>query len=142
MMIDIDELIETSLSAARSSIVEHGTCAFLVLTVHPEGVKSLIFPAAPSNPSEESGLDDQINYWAGVLNSNLVIVISDKWIGEDTPEGCVAISANTPFAGRRKALAVEILGPIGVVKAGMQKYWRCAGVEVRFGEFLWGEPLV
>jgi hypothetical protein len=141
-MIDIDKLVETSLSAARSSIIEHGTCAFLVLIVHPEGVQGLIFPAAPSSPSEESALDDQINHWAGRLNSTQVIVISDKWIGEDTPEGCVAISATTPFAGQRKALAVEILGSLGVVKAGMQKYWRRAGGEVDFGEFLWGEPLV
>jgi hypothetical protein len=142
MMIDIDELIETSLSAARSSIIEHGTCVFLVIIVHPGGIKSLIFQAAPSNPSEESGLENQINYWAGLLNSDLVIVISDKWIGEDTSDGCVAISATTPFAGRRKALAVEILGSLGVVKAGMQKYWGRAGGEVHFGEFLWGEPLV
>jgi hypothetical protein len=105
-------------------------------------VKALIFPAAPSNPSEESSLDEQINYWSGVLNSSLVIVISNKWIGEDTPEGCTAISQTLPFAGGRRALVVEILGSLGVVKAGMQKYWHGAGGEVRFGEFLWGEPLV
>jgi hypothetical protein len=140
-MPNIDELIETPLSAARSSIVEHGTCPFLVLIVHPEGVKRLLFRAAPSNANEESGLEDQINYWAGKLNSTLVIMVSDKWIGEDTSEGCVAVSATIPFAGRRKALAVEILGSLGVVKVGMQKYRRDAGGEVHFEEFLWGEPL-
>jgi hypothetical protein len=113
----------------------------LVHIVHAKGIKNLIFLAAPSNPSELSGLENQINYWAGALNSDLVIVISDKWIGEDTPDGCVAISATTPLAGQRKALAVEILGSLGVVKAGMQKYWRRAGGEVDFEEFLWGEPL-
>ena len=99
-MIDINELIEKALRAARSSVIEQGTCAFLVLIVHPEGVKALIFPAAPSNPSEESSLDEQINYWSGVLNSSLVIVISNKWIGEDTPEGCTAISQTLPFAAQ------------------------------------------
>ena len=105
-------------------------------------MEELIFLEAPSNPGEESGVADQINFWAGLLNSNLVIVISNKWIGEDTAEGCTAISQTLPFAGGRRALVVEILGPLGVVKAGMQKYWHGAGGEVRFGEFLWGEPLV
>ena len=81
---DLNELIATSLCAARASIEDHGTCAFLILIVHPEGVQVLIHRAAPSNRAEEEGLNRQINDLIVALNGQMVIFVSDQWIAEDT----------------------------------------------------------
>jgi hypothetical protein len=75
------------------------------------------------------------------LQGNLVITVSDVWIGGDTPDGFVAISWDTPFSDRRKALFVEVQGCCDQFIRGIQKYRRCADGLVDFDEFRCGSPL-
>jgi hypothetical protein len=89
-----------------------------------------------SDPGQRAKVNDRINLLMGVLKSNLLITISDAWIGEETSDGCVAISFD-PFPGRRKALVVEIWGCSRRLTSGMQEYTHIADGQVLFGELLW-----
>ena len=134
---DINKLIATSLCAARASIEDHGTCAFRILIVHPEGVQVLIQRAAPSNRAEEEGLNRHINGLIVALNGQMVIFVSDQCIAEDT-NNHLALSYTARFPGAPKAIVVEIYGFEGILKCGMQKYRHCPDGQVRFEEFVWG----
>jgi len=134
---DLHELIAMSLRAPCASIVDHGTCPFLIFIVHPEGVQVLIYPAPPSNRGEEAGVKRQINDLIVALNGQMVIFVSDQWIAEDTNNHLV-LSYAAWFPGAPKAIVVEIHGLKGILKRGLQKYRHCADGQVRFEEFVWG----
>jgi len=135
----VDRLIEESLSKARLVIEEGGTWKPLVHIVHPLGVRSTRVPGLCSGPVKKVKVVDEINHQLSVLNSNLMITVSDLWIDEDTPDRFVAISWDTPFTGHRKALIVAISACCDRLTCGMQMYMRCADGQVLFDEFFWGE---
>jgi hypothetical protein len=136
----VNQLVEKSLLTARSVIEEGGTWGFLAHIVHPGGVKSLIAKGLHSDPSERARVNDKINLMMEVLESNLLITIADAWIGEEASDGCVGISFDSPFSGRRKALVVDIWGCSRRLISGMQEYLRLPDGQVLFGELLWGDP--
>jgi hypothetical protein len=74
-----------------------------------------------------------------VLKSDLLITISDAWIGEVTLDSC-AVSFDSPFSGRRKALAVIVWGRSRKLVSGVQEYTRLPDGTVLFGDLLWGNP--
>ncbi|MGB8029852.1 MAG: hypothetical protein WCF30_09305 [Terracidiphilus sp.] len=141
MMTEIDQLMQNSLSEARSVIEGGGTWEPLVHIVHSQGVHSMRVPRLHAGLAEEAKMVDEINQQLDVLNGELLITVSDVWIGEDTPDGFVAISWGIPFSGRRKALLVQVEACCDRLTCGMQKYMRCADGQVLFGELCWGDPL-
>jgi hypothetical protein len=88
---------------------------------------------------ERARLNDKINLPMEVLKSNLLITISDAWIGEETSDGCVAITIDSPFSGRRKALVVDVWGCSRKLTSGMQEYMRLPDGHVFFGDLLWAD---
>jgi hypothetical protein len=136
----VNQLIEKSLRTARSVIEAGGTWGFLAHIVHPGGVQSLIAEGMHSDPSERARVNTKINLLMEVLKSNLLITISDAWISEETSDGSVAISFDSPFSGRRKALVVVVWGCSRKLISGTQEYTRLPDEQVLFGELLWGDP--
>jgi hypothetical protein len=141
MMTDIDQLIENSLSEARTVIQEGGTWEPLVRIIHPLGVESMRVPELHADSTVKAKMVDFINHALSVLNGNLMITVADVWIGDDTPDGFVAISWGIPFSCRRKAILVEVRACCERLTCGIQKYMRSADGQVHFGEFDWGDPL-
>lgn len=109
--------------------------------VHPLGVESMRVPGLHAGSIEKAKVDDLINHMLSVLNGGLMITVADVWIGEDTPDGFVAISRDIPFSGRGKALLVQVEACCERLVCGIQKYMRSAGGQVLFGEIHWGDPL-
>jgi len=140
-MIDVELLIKSSLHRARLVIEQGGTWEPLIHIVNPLGVRSMRCPGLHAGLSEKAKVVDEINHLLSMLDGILLIKVADVWIGEDTPEGFVAISWDIPFSGRRKALLVEVHACCEQLICGMQKYRRCASGQVRFDEFCSGGPL-
>lgn len=141
MIIDIYQLIENSLSEARTVIQGGGTWEPLVRIVHPQGVKSMRIPALHAGPNVKAKVVDFIDHVLSMLNGSLTITVADVWIGDDSPDGFVAISWDIPFSNRRKALLVEVQACCDRLNCGIQKYMRSEGGQVLFEEFHWGDPL-
>ncbi|MGA2050592.1 MAG: hypothetical protein ABSG96_23050 [Terracidiphilus sp.] len=135
----LSQLIEGSLRAARRVIEEGGTFEFLAHIAHPGGVQSLTVKGLSSDPSQRAEVNDQINFLMGVLRSSLLITISDARIGEVTSDNC-AVSFDSLFSGRRKALVVVVWVCGRKLTSGMQEYMRFADGQVLFGELLWRDP--
>jgi hypothetical protein len=133
-------LIAKSLSEARSVVEKGGTWEPLVHIVHSLGVQSMRAPGLHARPVAKAKQVDEINYQLDLLNGEFLITVSDVWIGEDTPDGFVAVSWDIPFSGRRKALEVEVVACCDRLVCGIQKYMRSAGGQMVFGEFQWGDP--
>jgi len=141
MLTDVDILIVSSLSLARSVIEEGGTWEPLVHIVHPLGVQSMRVPGLHAGLDGKVKVVDDINHQWSVLKGILLITVADVWIGEDTQEGFVAISWDIPFSCRRKALLVEVQACCEHLTNGIQKYKRSPDGQVLVGEFHWGDPL-
>ena len=109
--------------------------------VHPLGVESMRAPGLHAGSIVKAKMVDFINHMLSVLNGGLMITVADVWIGDDTPDGFVAISWDIPFSCRRKALLVEVQACCERLTCGIQKYMRSADGQVLFGEFHWGDPL-
>jgi hypothetical protein len=140
-MTDVDLLIGNSLSLAHSVIEEGGTWEPLVHIIHSLGVQSMRAPGLHAGLIEKAKVVDEIDHQLSVLKGSLLITVSDVWIGEDTPDGFVAISWGIPFSCRHKALLVEVRACCDRLTCGIQKYKRSADGQVLFGEFQWGDPL-
>jgi hypothetical protein len=136
----VNKLVAESLSDARSVIEEGGTWEPLVHIVHSLGVKSMRAPGLHAGPVVKAKQLDEINHQLDLLEEQFVIRVSDVWIGEDTPDGFVALSWDIPFTGHRKALEVEVTACCDRLAWGIQKYMRSADGKVLFEEFQWGIP--
>jgi hypothetical protein len=136
----VNRLITESLSEARSVVETGGTWEPQVHIVHSLGVQSMRAPGLHAGPVAKAKQVDEINFELSRLNGEFLITVSDVWIGEDTPEGFVAVSWDIPFSGRRKALEVEVLACCDRLACGLQKYRRSADGKVLFGDFQWGNP--
>ena len=136
----VNQLIAESLSEAHSVVGKGGTWEPLVHIVHSLGVQSMRAPGLHAGPVAKAKQVGEINLELSRLNSEFMITVSDVWIGEDTPDGCAAVSWDVPISGRRKALVAEVLESSGRRTCGMLKYKRCADGQVLFGELLWGDP--
>ncbi len=75
------------------------------------------------------------------LKGDLLITISDAWISENTSDGGVDVSFESPFPGRRKALAVVVWGCGQRLTSGLQEYMRLPDGQILFGELLWADQL-
>jgi hypothetical protein len=139
-MLLIQHLIAKSLSEACSRILESETWAPVVHIIHSLGVHSMHVPGLQAGPVERTKALNEIDRQLSELKGNLVITLADVWIGEDTPDGCVAVSWDVPFSGRRKALVAEVLECSGRRTCCMLNYKRRADGQVLFGELLWGDP--
>ena len=135
----VNKLITESLSEARSVVENGGTWEPQVHIVHSLGVQSMRAPGLHAGPVAKAKQVGEINHQLSLLTGEFLITVSDIWIGEDTPDGFVAISWDTPFSGR-KALEVEVKACCDRLACGIQKYWRSADGKVLFGEFEWGTP--
>jgi hypothetical protein len=137
----VNKLIAESLSEARSVVEKGGTWEPLVHIVHSLGVQSMRAPGLHAGPVAKAKQVGEINLELSRLNGEFLITVSDVWIGEDTPDGFVAVSWDIPFSGRLKALEVEVQACCDRLACGMQKYIRTSDGKVLFGEFQWGAPL-
>ena len=135
------QLIEKSLSGARAAIEAGEIWGSLVHIVHLGGVQTLIAKGIHSGRAERAKENVRINLLMEVLKSNLLVTVSDAWIGEETSDGNVAISFDSPLPGQSKALVVEIWGCGQRLASGMQQYRRFANGRVLFEEFLWADSL-
>lgn len=136
----VNQLIAESLNEARSVVEEGGTWEPLVHIIHSLGVQSMRAPGLHAGPVAKAKQVGEINHQLSLLNGEFLITVSDIWIGEDTPDGFVAISWDIPYPGRRKALVVEVLTCCDRLNCGIQKYMRASDGHVLFGEFHWGDP--
>lgn len=136
----VNKLIAESLSQARSVVEKGGTWEPLVHIVHSLGVQSMRAPGLHARPVAKAKQVDEINLELSRLNGEFLITVSDVWIGEDTPDGFVAVSWDIPLSGRRKALEVEVQACCDRLACGIQKYTRSADGKVLFEEFQWGTP--
>ena len=136
----VNKLIAESLSEARSVVEKGGTWEPLVHIVHSLGVQSMRAPRLHAEPVAKAKQVEEINHQLSLLNGEFLITVSDVWIGEDTPDGLVAVSWDIPLSGRRKALEVEVVTCCDRLACGFQKYMRSADGKVLFGEFQWGTP--
>jgi hypothetical protein len=136
----VNKLVAESLSEARSVIEEGGTWEPLVHIVHSLGVHSMRAPGLHAGPVAKAEQLEEINHQLDLLKGEFLITVADVWIGEDTPEGFVAVSWDIPFSGRRRALEVEVLACCDRLACGIQKYMRYADGKVLFEEFQWGTP--
>lgn len=137
----VNQLIEKSLRTARSVIEAGGTWGYLAHIVHPGGVHSLTAKCLDSDPGERARVKDTINRLMEFLKGDLLITISDAWISENTSDGGVDVSFESPFPGRRKALAVVALGCGQRLTSGLQEYMRLPDGQILFGELLWADQL-
>ncbi len=128
------------MSEARSGIVEGAAWVPVVHIIHSLGVHSMRAPGLQAGPIERAKALNEIDHQLSELKGNLVITLADVWIGEDTPDGCAAVSWDFPFPGRRKALVAEVVECSGRRTCVMLKYKRCADGKVLFGELLRGDP--
>jgi hypothetical protein len=137
---DIEELIELSLSEARSAIEEGGSWEPLVHIVHPKGVESIVIRGMGADPRQKNQLADRINSRLKELNGLLVIMITDCWVGKEIPGESMTPSLQTSFHRQAEALMISVWGPDGVATCGVQMYRRCADGKVVFEELQWQEP--
>jgi hypothetical protein len=136
----VNKLITESLSEARSVVEKGGTWEPQVHIVHSLGVQSMRAPGLHAAPVVKAKQLEEINRQLDLLSGEFLITVSDVWIGEDRPDGFVAVSWDIPFSGRRKALEVEVTACCDRLACGIQKYMRSADGKVLFGEFQWGVP--
>jgi hypothetical protein len=140
MTIDIEKLIEMSLSGARSVIEEGGTWSPLLHIVPSEGVWSVFLRGMIADPCRKNLVEILIKSRMKELNGIVAIMISDTWVGDATPADSLRPSLQDPFPGRAEALAVEMWWRDGVAECGLQMYRRCADGKVVFEELQWQEP--
>lgn len=131
---DIEELIELSLSKARSAIEEDGSWEPLVHIFHPKGVESIVIRGLGADPRQKDQLANRINSRLRELNGLLVIMVTDCWVGKGIPGKSMPPSLQTPFHRQAEALMVSVWGPDGVATCGAQMYRRCADGKVEFEE--------
>lgn len=137
---DIEELIELSLSEARSAIEEDGSWEPLVHIVHPKGVESIVIRGMGADPRQKDQLASRINSRLRELNGLLVIMVTDCWVSKRIPGKSMTPSPQTPFLHLAEALMVSVWGPDGVATCGVQKYRSCADGKVEFDELKWEKP--
>jgi len=136
----VNKLIAESLSEARSVVENGGTWEPLVHIVHSLGVQSMRAPGLHGGPVVKAKQLEEINRQLDLLRGEFLITVADLWIGEDSPDGFVAVSWDIPFSGHRKALEVEVQACCDRLACGMQKYMHSQDAKVLFGEFQWGTP--
>jgi hypothetical protein len=137
---EVIEVLQRSLSEARSVIEAGGTWSPLVHILHPEHMVSVRFPGLSEDPREKARVVSQISSGMKELNANVAIMITDTWVANETRRNSVTGSLQHPFPGSAEALMVAIWGPDGVTTCGAQIYRRCANGKVDFEELKWGEP--
>src|ERR1017187_5398314 len=135
------EVIQSSLSKARSVIEAGGTWSPLLHILHPEEIVSARFPGLSEDPREKGRVISQISSKMKELNATLAIMITDTWVANETQKNSVTGSQHHPFSGSAEALMVAIWGPDGVATCGAQMYSRCSTGKVEFEELEWAEPL-
>ena len=133
-------LIAKSMSEACAGIVEGAAWVPVVHIIHSLGVHSMRAPGLQAGPVERAKALDEIDHQLSELKGKLVITLADVWIGEDTPDGCAAVSWEVPLSGRRKALVAEVVECSERGTCVMLKYKRCDDGKVLFGELLRGDP--
>jgi hypothetical protein len=131
------EVIQSSLSKARSVIEAGGTWSPLLHILHPEEIVSARFPGLSEDPREKGRVISQISSKMKELNATLAIMITDTWVADEKWRNSVHRSMQTPFPGRADALVVAIWGPDGVATCGMQMYKRDPNGKVVFESFEW-----
>ncbi len=128
---DIEELIELSLSEARSAIEEDGSWEPLVHIFHPKGVESIVIRGMGADPRQKDQLASRINSRLRELNGLLVIMVTDCWVGKGIPGISMTPSLQTPFHRQAEALMVSVWGPDGRVEFEELK-WEEPSAEFRF----------
>jgi hypothetical protein len=137
---DIEELIELSLSEARSAIEENGSWEPLVRIFHPNGVESIVIGGLSADPRQKDQLANRINSRLREPNGLLVIMVTDCWVGKEIPVKSMTPSLLTPFHRQAEALTISVWGLDGVATCGVQMYRRCADGKIEFEELKWEEP--
>lgn len=137
---EVTEVIENSLSKARSVIEAGETWSPLVHILHPEDMVSVRFPGLSEDPREKGRVISQISSGMRELNANVAIMITDTWTANETQKQFVTRSLQHPLPGSAEALMVVIWGPDGVPTSGAQLYRRSASGKVEFEELQWEEP--
>lgn len=139
MTIDVEELVELSLSEARSAIEGYGSWEPLVHIFHPKGVESILIRGLGADPRQKDQLANRINSRMKELNGILVIMVTDCWVGKGIPENSMTGSLQTPYLRQAEALMVAVWGPDGVTTCGMQMYRHCSNGKVQFDKLEWTE---
>lgn len=138
----IEQLVENLLSEARPAIEEGGTCEPRVLILHPGGVKSYVICGTRSDQFEWAGIEGKINNMMEALDGDVVIMLVDIPIGEETSDQSAQRFLETPFPVRGGTLKVRIWSTYGFGATGEQRYMRCADGMVLFGKFQLNKPNV
>lgn len=137
---EVIEVLQNSLSKARSVIEAGGTWSPLVHILHPEDMVSVRFPGLSADPREKDRVVRQISAGMRELDGKLAIMITDNWVANEKWANSVHRSMQTPFPGRAEALVVAIWGPDGVATCGVQMYKRDPNGKIVFQSFEWEEP--
>jgi hypothetical protein len=137
---DVIEVLQNSLSEARSVIEAGGTWSPLVHILHHGDMVSIRIRGMSADPREKDRTTSLISSKMKELNAILAIMITDTWVGHATSGNPLPRSLENPFPGRAEALMVAIWGPDGVATCGLQMYRRCADGKIEFEELKWGEP--
>ncbi len=137
---EVIEVLQRSLSEARSVIEAGGTWSPLVHILHPEGMQSMRIKGMSADLREKDRVARLIIADMKELNAIVAIMITDNWVADETWGNSVHRSMQAPFPGRAQALVVAIWGPDGVATCGMQMYRRSANGKVEFEELKWQEP--
>src|SRR5208283_256522 len=134
---EVIEVLQHSLSEARSVIEAGGTWSPLVHILHPEGMQSMRIRGMSADPRESDRVMSLISADVKSLNAIATIMITDNWVSDERPGNSADRSMQAPFPGRAEALVVAVWGPDGVATWGMQMYRRCAIGKVEFEELKW-----
>src|ERR1019366_7918065 len=129
---EVVEVLQNSLSKARTVIEAGETWSPLVHILHPGEMVSVRFPGLSEDPREKGPVVSQISSKMKELNATLAIMITDTWVANETQKNSVTGSQHHPFSGSAEALMVAIWGPDGVATCGAQMYSRCSTGKVEF----------
>ena len=138
----IEQLVEDLLSEAHPAIEEGESCEPRVLILYPGGVKSCVICGTGLDLFEWGLIERRINDMLEELNGDVVILLVNLPIEEETSDHSAPRSLESAFPGRCGALKVTIWSSYGFGATGKQRYIRCADGMVLFGEFHWDKPNV